>query len=189
MAQVDVLLMVCTRGRTQQGRPVVAAQGSTLLRVTLDPKDFSPPRAAEIAVVADAKAALAALLQRLEGEVRSGRTEELDGARGADGLHRSQWRFGRGPGAGNRASASAQKRISVERHLPRARGGIRRPVRHGLRVTFNPNVSMPPPRASNLDKEHQLQPDAKAVPAGANSPGIEITWHVAPSLSSFRTST
>lgn len=70
MARADVVLIVGSRGLTQAGRPVTAAEGSTVLHITLDPKDFSAPRTPAVTVTADAKAALGALVARLGSEER-----------------------------------------------------------------------------------------------------------------------
>jgi acetolactate synthase-1/2/3 large subunit len=74
-------LIVGSRGLTQQGRAMTAAEGSSVVHLTLDAKDFGPPRSPDISIAADARAGLAALLARLEGPDRSCWADDLDAVR------------------------------------------------------------------------------------------------------------
>ena len=81
MARADTVLIVGSRGLTQRGRAVTAAESCTVVHLSLDPNDFGPPRSPDITVTADAKAGLAALLQRLDGPDRACWATDLDNAR------------------------------------------------------------------------------------------------------------
>ncbi|MCC6433766.1 MAG: thiamine pyrophosphate-binding protein [Acidimicrobiales bacterium] len=83
MADADVVLLVGSRGLTQRGRAFTVAEGATLIHLTLEEKDFGPPRSADVAIAADARAGLAALFQRLDGADRPcwASTEQLAAAR------------------------------------------------------------------------------------------------------------
>jgi acetolactate synthase-1/2/3 large subunit len=81
LAEADVVLLVGSRGLTQQGRAVTAAEGSTVIHLTLEEKDFGPPRTPDITVAADAKAGLAALTARIGGTDRACWAGDLEAVR------------------------------------------------------------------------------------------------------------
>lgn len=81
MERADAVLIVGSRGLTQRGRPMSAAEGAAIVHLTLEAKDFSPPRAAEVTIAADAKAGLTALLSRLDGPDRPCWVDDIDAVR------------------------------------------------------------------------------------------------------------
>jgi acetolactate synthase-1/2/3 large subunit len=81
LARADAVLIVGSRGLTQQGRAMTAAEGSFVAHLTLDPKDFGPPRSPDVAIAAEAGAGLAALLARIDGPDRPCWADDLDDVR------------------------------------------------------------------------------------------------------------
>ncbi len=79
--RADVLLIVGSRGLTQSARALPAAEGCKVVHITLEAKDFGPPRHPTVSVAADAAAALDALAQRIEGPDRRCWAEDLDAVR------------------------------------------------------------------------------------------------------------
>ncbi|MEZ5232361.1 MAG: thiamine pyrophosphate-dependent enzyme [Acidimicrobiales bacterium] len=86
MADADVVLLVGSRGMTQRGRPFAAADGATLIHLTLEERDLGAPRSPDVAIVADAAAGLTALLDRLDGPNRGcwASAEQLSAARAGE---------------------------------------------------------------------------------------------------------
>jgi acetolactate synthase-1/2/3 large subunit len=65
LPRADVVLAVGTRFMTLQGKPVITAPGTKVVLVNADPADLGGPRKPEVAVLADAGLALAALSDSL----------------------------------------------------------------------------------------------------------------------------
>ncbi|MEZ5261761.1 MAG: thiamine pyrophosphate-binding protein [Acidimicrobiales bacterium] len=86
MADADVVLLVGSRGMTQRGRPFAAADGATLIHLTLEERDLGAPRSPDVAIAADAAAGLTALLERLDGPDRGcwASAEQLSAARAGE---------------------------------------------------------------------------------------------------------
>jgi acetolactate synthase I/II/III large subunit len=81
LARADTVLVVGSRGLTQRGQAVRGAEGATVIHLTLDPADFGPPRSPDLTVTADARAGLAALLDRLGDGDRPCWADDLDDVR------------------------------------------------------------------------------------------------------------
>jgi len=81
LARADAVLVVGSRGLTQRGRPLTAAEGAAIVHITLEERDLGAPRSPAVAVAADAGAALDALLERLDGPDRPCWAGDLDDVR------------------------------------------------------------------------------------------------------------
>lgn len=79
--RADAILIVGSRGLSQSARKWPAPEGCTVVHLTLEAKDFGPPRNPDVAVAADAAAGLAALLERLDGPDRPCWADDLDAVR------------------------------------------------------------------------------------------------------------
>jgi acetolactate synthase I/II/III large subunit len=69
LEDADVVLAVGTRFMDRRGSPLPAAEGATTISINVDAHDLGHPRAFTLALKADARQALAALREALDGEL------------------------------------------------------------------------------------------------------------------------